>query len=222
MATANPDSILTALASDPTIGGLVDTSLPAPSPFRGSGPIRLIILGQDPTVKNEQSRKRVATVLNLDRPGSLRNYISQICNALGLTLEANIYATNYVNAFFTVPPASLKEPDILGVAARHCLHHLIDELRQFPSAPVLALGEPLLRHIALGTAPQRVREYWGFSPNWRSGDTRPFALLPVQHNSLQRTVFPFPHQPSVNKAFYSKRLSQYLAFMKLQCFNEAA
>jgi uracil-DNA glycosylase len=210
-------SLQEVLARDPVIGKFVDRSLTPPSPFRGVGPIRLVVLGQDPTVKREGSRGAITTVLNLDRPGSLRRYLEQLCTALGLSLDADVYATNYANVFFRVPPASLKDPDILGVAKRHCLPHLLAELRPFSDVPILSLGEPLLRQIATGSAPCKVREYWGFDPRWKRGETRALAHLPAGQNTLTREVFPFPHQPSANKAFYSGRLARYLAYMRSEC-----
>ena len=36
------------------IGAYVDTNLRPPDPFRGSGKIRLIVVGQDPTVQDPE------------------------------------------------------------------------------------------------------------------------------------------------------------------------
>ena len=41
----------------------VDATLTPPEPFRGSGNIRLIILGQDPTVQDPEYKKKVKVVL---------------------------------------------------------------------------------------------------------------------------------------------------------------
>ena len=46
-----------------------------PKVFQGSGEIKLVILGQDPTVKNIKSRSMINTVLSLDRNGALRRYL---------------------------------------------------------------------------------------------------------------------------------------------------
>ncbi len=40
------------------IGAYVDTDLTPPKPFRGKGKIKLIILGQDPTVHNPEYNKK--------------------------------------------------------------------------------------------------------------------------------------------------------------------
>lgn len=202
------------LASHPVLGSWVDTSLPPPTPMQGSGPIRLIVLGQDPTVKNPESRKDVKTVLNLDRGGSLRKYIEGICTSLSLDLDANVYATNYVNVFFTAPPASCRDPDILTIATESSLPLLLEELRPYAGVPVLTLGEPLLQQIVMGDAPRLVRDYWGYSDQWKTGHTEPFRHLAAADNRLQREVFPFPHQPSIIKAFYRDRLEHYLGYMR--------
>jgi len=47
------------------ISSHIDTSLTPPNPFRGSGKIRLIILGQDPTVQDPEYRKKIKVVLLL-------------------------------------------------------------------------------------------------------------------------------------------------------------
>jgi uracil DNA glycosylase len=71
--------------------------------------IRLIVMGQDPTVKNEASRKLIQTVLNLDKPGgSLYKYLSLICERLGLDLCQHVYAINYAKNFFIRPPTQIK------------------------------------------------------------------------------------------------------------------
>mgnify|MGYP003591733564 CR=1 FL=1 len=212
-------SLAESLAADPFIGKYVDQCLSPPSPFRGTGQIRLIILGQDPTVKREASRGAIKTVLNLDRPGALRHYLEKVCHALGLSLDKDIYSTNYVNVFFKVPPASIKAPDILGIAKEYCFPPLRDELKAFPEIPILTLGQPLLRQIAGSRASAMVRDYWGYNASWRQGKTGPFTHLPAGGNDLQRNVFPFPHQPSSNKLFYSRRMAGYLQYMKAKCFD---
>lgn len=214
-------SLVRAIADDPSIGKYVDRTLHPPRPFRGTGVIRLIVLGQDPAVKREASRAGITTVLNLDRPGALRRYLDRICTELGLSLDENIYAANYANVFFRVPPASVCAPDILGIAQRYCLPQLLAELRSFPGIPILALGEPLLRQIATGGASRKVRDYWGFHPRWKQGEKTPFGYLPAGENAIKRKVFPFPHQPSANKAFYSQLFRRCLGYMRSECFGPA-
>lgn len=85
------------------ISSYIDTSLTPPDPFRGSGKIRLIILGQDPTVQDPENRKKIKVTLLLNQPGRLRTYLEKVCKALEIDLDENIYATNLLKNFFTVP-----------------------------------------------------------------------------------------------------------------------
>jgi len=198
---------------------LVDSTLGIPEPFRGQGEIRLIVLGQDPTVKNPHSRRRIKTVLNLDTSGSLRAYLSRICEGLRLNLDQHVYATNHLKNFFVEPPTQIEEIDVFEVFGPIWLPLLQQELASFPEAPVITLGQPLLGALVCGDASPLVRDYWGYTPGWKSGDTGPFRHLAPRENLLQRTVFPFPHQPSIRKQFYRDRLADYTAFVRQVAFS---
>jgi hypothetical protein len=210
------------MLDDPSLGKYLDSALTPPVPFVGTGPVRLIILGQDPTVKAPGSRAEVRTVLNLDRPGALRRYLQGLCEKLGLDLEKHIFATNYVNAFFRDPPASIKDPDLLRLASAFWRPVLQEQLDPFPDVPLLALGQPLLRQLVHPGAPGDVRTYWGYDPAWKRGDQGPFTHLDPPLNHLGRHIFPFPHQPSSNKAFYTSRRPKYIAYMKESAFTPPA
>ena len=111
-------------------------------PYIGSDDIRLIIIGQGPTVKNINSRKKIETTLNLDKKNALASYISRICNGLGLSLS-NVYATNLFKYFYTNPPASTM--NVLYNHIQPNLELLREELNAYPSCPIITLGEPLLK-----------------------------------------------------------------------------
>ena len=206
--------ILHRLVSDPELGRFVDGNLPIPKAYCGTGEIRLIILGQDPTVKNPLSRAKINTVLNLDRKGSLRAYLDDICQGLGLDLDRNVYATNYLKNFFVAPPTQIDQEGIFTRFAQVWLPFLREELAHFGNAPVIALGEPVLSIVLQGDAPKLVREYWGYSAEWRVGKTIPFRYVKPADNVLSRVVFPFPHQPSITKRFYYERLQAYVKFVR--------
>ena len=59
------------------IASYIDQSLTPPDPFRGRGEIRLIILGQDPTVQDPEYRKKIKVTLLLNHSGGLRTYNAQ-------------------------------------------------------------------------------------------------------------------------------------------------
>ena len=77
------EAVVRTLVGDPVVGRYVDGPRPLPRPFQGTGEVRLVILGQDPTVERGESRDRVTTVLNLDRGGSLRTLLAgTVCAGL--------------------------------------------------------------------------------------------------------------------------------------------
>ncbi len=47
----------------------------------------MIILGQDPTIKNKELRKNINTVLNLDKDGALKRYVKNICEKMNINFE---------------------------------------------------------------------------------------------------------------------------------------
>lgn len=49
--------------------------------------IKLIFIGQDPTVRREESREEINVTLNLDKGNSLRTYLEKVCETLGMDLE---------------------------------------------------------------------------------------------------------------------------------------
>jgi hypothetical protein len=207
-------AVLQELSVDQKPGRFIDLGLDTPDVFHGNREIRLIFLGQDPTVKNPASRRLIKTVLNLDRGGALRNYLSRICWLLGLKLDDHIYATNYLKNFFVKPPTQISEVDLLQEFGPVWLPLLQEELAQFPRAPVITLGQPLLAALVLGDASPRVRDYWGYAPLWKSGENAPFQYLTADRNQLARSVFPFPHQPSIAKRFYADRLASYAELVR--------
>lgn len=184
-----------------------DTLLPV-LPYRISNKIKLIILGQDPTVKNAKSRQTIEYTLNLDKAGSLRLYTNQICNALGISFE-NVYATNIFKYFYTQPPE--RTMHVLHSHLPANLELLKDELAAYPKVPIIALGLPVLQLLA-GEGSQ-VRDYWDYNPKTKQSGGN-FTFCEPNLNKLGRRFYPFPHQPSVSKDFYGSNLPKYLKYLK--------
>ncbi|HEU4323850.1 MAG TPA: uracil-DNA glycosylase family protein [Roseiflexaceae bacterium] len=202
------------LAAGP-LADLVDPDLPIPRPFGGSGPIRLVVIGQDPTVAKAASRARIATVLNMDRPGeALYRYIAQICDALGLAPERHVYATNLCKCFFRTPPTTITTVDVLAASLPVWLPILRDELAQFPDAAVVTLGEPVLENLVSDPSRRWLRHYWGYRPGWQTAGAGPTLAIEPEAGPLGRRIFPLPHQPSLRAAFYKAHLDRYLAFIR--------
>lgn len=206
------------IRKSPILAGHTDSTLQIPKPFYGTVSIKLIILGQDPTVKNVSGRKDIKTVLNLDKSGALKKYLNYISSSLGLDLEKNVYATNLLKNFFIAPPASIKEVNIFQLFIPYWLPVLRKELELFPTVPIISLGEPLLQNLVLNGISKKVREYWGFADYDKTGDESNFKISKLNENILNRVLIPFPHQPSINRKFYKNTLDSYLRFIKSEYF----
>jgi len=196
------------------ISSYIDTMLSPPKPFRGSGNIRLIILGQDPTVQNPKYRKKIKVTLLLDQPGSLRRYIEKICRGLDFDLDKNIYATNLLKNFFTIPPDKIFKTDqqFTQKAAAYWIPLLKKEIEEFEDVPILTLGEPVLNCLTKSSDRILIRNYWGFEGKGKYGNK--FDYIKPNENILSRVLFPFPHLPGLSRKIYSQQMNGYLAFMK--------
>ena len=201
------------LSADPQLASLIDLSWQVPQPYLGSGEIRLFFLGQDPTVKNEEDRAKIRTCLNLDRRGSMVAYLSGVCKGMGFELRSNVYATNYIKNFFIRPPTQIDELDVLQHTAQYWFPLLQEELESFPEATVISLGEPLLSILVLDPKNRKLREYWGYTRKWKDQDRNSFSSIRANENILDRRIFPFPHQPSLRKAFYRRYMDEYIDFV---------
>ena len=204
------------------IRSCIDKSLPPPAPFRGRGDIRLIILGQDPTVQDPEQRKKIKTVLLLDQRGRLRTYVQNVCRALDIDLDENVYATNLLKNFFTKPPDTMRkeDPQFFGKAAAYWIPLLSEEIKEFEDVPVLPLGEPVLNSLVKSQERVLIRNFWGYEGPGQYG--RNFGYIKPTENLLSRVVFPFPHLPGLSHKFYRQQMNGYLAFIKKQFFHPAA
>ena len=192
----------------------IDTSLTPPIPFRGRGQIRLIVLGQDPTVQNPDYRRRIKVTLLLNQQGGLRTYLTKVCKALDIDLDENIYATNLLKNFFTIPPDSLRKqnPQLIQKAADYWIPLLKEEIEEFKNIPILPLGEPALNCLTKGPECVLIRNYWGYEGPAKYGLN--FSYIKPTENVLSRIIFPFPHLPGLSHKIYRQQMGGYLAFMK--------
>ena len=67
--------------------------------------VKLIFIGQDPTVRRKESRSDINVTLNLDKENSLKTYLKNVCDILQIDIEREVYATNLYKCFFHFPPA---------------------------------------------------------------------------------------------------------------------
>lgn len=196
------------------IGSYIDTVLTPPDPFRGRGRIRLIILGQDPTVQDPEYREKIKVTLLLNQPGGLRTYLDKICKALGIDLDENIYATNLLKNFFTEPPDSRRkeDPQFFRKAADYWIPLLREEIEEFENVAILPLGEPVLNCLTKGPDWELIRNYWGYEGPAHYG--RNFGYIKPTENVLSRVIFPFPHIPGLKHKIYKQQFDGYLSFMR--------
>ncbi len=187
----------------------IDDTLDPVKPYWGKGEIKVIIIGQDPTIQNVKRRAEITCTLNLDKNGPLKKYIEEdICVGLGITLE-NVYATNIFKYFYTKRPATTFL--ILQNHLNENLNLLVNELDQFQNATIITLGEPALQLLA--GINSRVRNFWDYNKKTKKRNGK-FLFSHSEDNLLSRDFFPFPHQPSLRKNFYRDHRFQYIEFVK--------
>jgi uracil-DNA glycosylase len=186
----------------------IDMSLPIIPPFIGTDEIRLIIIGQDPTIRNSATRKKITCTLNLDKKNVLKVYIDEICKEFDISIE-NVYATNLFKYFYTIPPADTTE--VLQNHLTLNLNVLKQELAAYKNTPVIVLGETILQ--LLTTNKTMIRTFWDYNKKTRASSGN-FSISTATDNKLNRDFYPFPHQPSLRKEFYKNTLKDYIKFMR--------
>ena len=201
------------LSEDLVLGNDIDFSYNFISPFSNSdqiSDIKLVIIGQDPTVRRKDSRNKVNTTLNLDKDNSLRIYLKVICEILDLDLDKEVYATNLYKCFFKTPPA--EDQRILTRHFKIWMDLLIYELSVFDNAIFITLGEPIIKQL-FHSKHKKVRYYWDYIGQSQSG--MKFKFNDSSDNYLQKRIYPIAHQPSWSqKKFYKTYLENYLEFVK--------
>ena len=182
-----------------------------PKPYLLGKEIKLIIIGQDPTVRNENSRKDVTTVLNLNKEnGALFNYVNEIATRLNCDIHENVYATNLLKCFFTVPPASVK--NLVFDQTKFWLPLLLKEIVAYPNAKIITLGEPVFQAL-VSSGFKKVNKYWAYCGN-TTAIVNNFSYCKAEDNKLHRTIFPFPHQPTKKRnKFYGQYFSVYAQYV---------
>lgn len=198
---------------DRALADIIDPDLPIPSPFHGGGKVKIVVVGQDPTVADEARRRRIKVVLALDESGPLRRHVERICRGLGCGLEG-LYATNACKWFFRQRPTDY-EANVLALATPFCLDLLRNELAKFPDAKVVTLGEPVLSMLVRDPGSREVKTYWGYRRGWQSRGTNPFSRIEAANCMVGATIYPCPHQPSMHgprTAFYRDNFERYLEF----------
>lgn len=193
--------------ANPIAGGYV-------SPFVGKKDIRLIILGQDPTVTKVEERDNVKMTLNLDREkGVLWRHVNKACHGLGLEVD-NIYATNVFKYFYTYKPTkNAATQRVLQEHAQSNIELLKEELEVYPNLPIITLGEPILKLL---TYPEnKVQYYWDYDEAEKVSHGH-FSHVAPNDNKLGRDIFPFVHANyyMMRNRLYKDNFDGYLEYVK--------
>jgi len=110
--------------------------------YKRGGGLRVVLIGQDPTIFNRPERVSEVLMLN-EENGQLSRWLRKIFgedNFHALTL----YATNLVKCSFAKPPSTSKAGGLkfLKPYFQNCKDYLAEELLNFRPEFVLTLGEP--------------------------------------------------------------------------------
>src|SRR5205085_1285588 len=119
-------------------------------------------------------------VLNLNRGGSLRTYMVNLCHDLHIDLDQHVYATNACKCFFTEKPTTIRNRDgvdVLAETAHFWLPLLADELAHFPNAFIISLGQPVLEMLIQPEYLRPMGTYWGYDPRWGEGIHLPMYAI---------------------------------------------
>jgi len=172
--------------------------------------IKLIFIGQDPTVRRQESRKEINVTLNLDKENSLKTYLKTVCDVLQVDIEKEVYATNLYKCFFKIPPAD--DQTILTRQFKIWMDLLINELSVFKNTFVITLGEPVINQLIHSNS-KKVKDYWDYIGKTKSGGN--FKCNESFENYLQKRIYPIAHQPTWNRnEFYKSHLNNYLGYLK--------
>lgn len=172
--------------------------------------IKLVFIGQDPTVRRQESRREIKVTLNLDKENSLKTYLKAVCDILKIDIEKEVYATNLYKCFFSISPAD--DQTILTRQFKVWIDLLINELKIFNNRIFITLGEPLINQL-IHSENKQVKYYWDYIGQTKSGGN--FKCNESFENYLQRRIYPIVHQPTWNRnEFYKTYLKNYLEFVK--------
>jgi hypothetical protein len=179
--------------------------------------IKLVIIGQDPTILNntEVSKKRqkdITITLDLNNEnGNLRKYCNLISTNLGFNIDKDVYATNLCKCVFKEKPAY---NGVLSKHSKHWLPLLQKELSVFSEKVIfMSLGEPLLIQLTHSNS-KKVNYYWDYIGRTKSGGD--FKCNEAYENHLHKRIYPIGHQPTWSRnRFYKIYLEDYLKFIKI-------
>jgi len=114
-----------------------------PAFFKEGSGLRLMLIGQDPTIRQEPDRVKHA--LMLDDPNSqLSRWLRKEVFGESNLHSSTLYATNLVKCSFEKLPSAAPQGAVgfLEPYFDNCKDHLLEEISKFRPTLVLTLGEP--------------------------------------------------------------------------------
>jgi uracil-DNA glycosylase len=108
--------------------------------YRLGNDFRLMLIGQDPTVRERQDRVEYSLMLN-DPNSQLSRWLSDVIGRSTVD-SVTMYGTNTLKCTFPRVPSDLGGFRYLNPYFKKCKEHLIKEISEFKPDLVLTLGEP--------------------------------------------------------------------------------
>ena len=109
--------------------------------FRKGDEVRVMLIGQDPTISKKPERVRYVLMLDQER-GALRRWLRKEVFGKKYFDSMTLYATNLVKCGFRELPSRLGGLKFLQPYFENCRHHLAQEISRFQPTLVVTLGEP--------------------------------------------------------------------------------
>ena len=100
---------------------------------------RIMLIGQDPTVRKNPDRVKHALMLNNPK-SQLFKWLNGLLGEVNFK-NATIYGTNIVKCTFPIPPTDQDDRDFLSPFFQNCKNYLIQEVANYKPDLVLTFGE---------------------------------------------------------------------------------
>jgi len=110
--------------------------------FRKGAEVRVMLIGQDPTISEKPERVEYVLMLDQER-GALTRWLREEVFGKKYFDSLTLYATNLVKCGFRELPSRLGGLKFLRPYFENCKVHLAEEISRLQPTLVLTLGEPV-------------------------------------------------------------------------------
>ena len=118
------------------------------APYYREGPgKRVMLIGQDPTIRRKPERVKKALMLDVEN-GQLSRWLNDVFGK-DVFQSFTLYATNLVKCSFDTPPSSSEKGGVKFLEGyfTKCKEYLLLEINQFKPDCVFTLGEPTHKYF---------------------------------------------------------------------------